>query len=136
LIYQAFIWFETLASYFRGCECHCEYPHLVEKIDQSLYVNDLVSGDANVQEAFELYKAAKHIMYRGGFNLRKWNSNSSELLKLIDHNDCKLSMSTSTTQKCASKPSTIDRDLCKLLGVIQGMSLHLNLVVLFNWPMN
>jgi len=41
----------------------------VEKIDQSLYVDDLVCGGAYVQEAFELYKAAKHIMYRGGFNL-------------------------------------------------------------------
>ena len=59
------------------------YTQLVDKIDQSLYVDDLVSGGANVQEVYELYKAAKHIMYQGGFNLWKWNSNSSELLRLI-----------------------------------------------------
>ena len=42
----------------------CEYLQLVDRIDQSLYVDDLVSGGANVQEAFELYKTAKHIMHK------------------------------------------------------------------------
>jgi len=40
-------------------EYHPEYPHL---IDHSFYIDDLVSGGANVAEAFELYMVAKHIM--------------------------------------------------------------------------
>jgi len=59
------------------------YPRLVDKIYQSLYVDDLVSGGANVQEVYELYKTAKHIMHQGGFNLHKWNS---KLLRIFETN--------------------------------------------------
>ena len=87
---------------------HCEYPQLVDRIDQSLCVGDLVSGGANVQEAFELYKTAKHIMHWGGFNLRKWNSNSSELLRLIGEAEYNLSKSTTCKGMSESSPESTD----------------------------
>ena len=31
-----------------------EYPRIVDLVDQSLYIDDLVSGGANVHEAFEV----------------------------------------------------------------------------------
>ena len=39
-----------------------EYPQIVDLIDHSLYIDDLVSGSANVSEAFEL---SKHVMQWG-----------------------------------------------------------------------
>ena len=37
-----------------------------------------------MEEAFEFYKKAKLIMHEGGFELRKWASNSKELMDLIN----------------------------------------------------
>ena len=61
-----------------------EHPRVVNKIEQSLYVDDSVSGGATVQEAFEVYKSSKWILHHGGFNLRKWNTNSKTLNDMIE----------------------------------------------------
>ena len=83
-----------------------EYPLIVNLIDQSLYVDDLVSGGTNVHEAFDVYKTAKLIMYKGGFNLRKWNSNSLELLELIRQSENNLISSTDSTKVYELKDSS------------------------------
>ena len=43
-----------------------------------LYVDDSTSGFFNVKEAYDFYLNAKRIMREGGFELRKWASNSVE----------------------------------------------------------
>ena len=99
---------------------HSEYPQIVDRIDHSLYIDDLVSGSANVSEAFELYKLSKHIMQRGGFNLRKWNSNSVELLKLIQQSEPCLSLHSlsDNEDKLKKYPELPEVDgMCKLLGI-------------------
>ena len=101
---------------------HSEYPRVVDLIDQSLYVDDLVSGGANVQEAFEVYKVAKLVMYRGGFNLRKWNSNSLDLLDLIKKAECEFIKSNNTAnvgnlKETSTEVISDETDMCKLLGV-------------------
>jgi len=63
------------------------YPEVVELIKNSLYVDDLLAGAGNVQEGFEMYQQSKELMAKGGFNLRKWNSNSASLLQLIDNKE-------------------------------------------------
>ena len=60
-----------------------EHPELVQKLLNSLYVDDLNSGCTTVEEAFDLFVKSKKIMSQGGFNLRKWCSNSQELRSLI-----------------------------------------------------
>ena len=55
----------------------------MKSIESSLYVDDLIAGEATVEQAFNLYKRAKSFMADGNFNLRKWNSNSTELLTKI-----------------------------------------------------
>ena len=50
-------------------------PELVELIEKSLYVDDLVSGELNEEKAYEIYEKSKKIMSEGGFNLRKWHTN-------------------------------------------------------------
>ena len=60
---------------------HKKYPELVQSIESSLYVDDLIAGEDTVERAFNLYAKAKGFMADGNFNLRKWNSNSTELLR-------------------------------------------------------
>ena len=50
--------------------------NFVEKFLNDLYVDDSTSGFFNVKEAYDFYMNAKRIMKEGGFELRKWASNS------------------------------------------------------------
>ena len=49
----------------------------------SFYVDDLLGGADSVEEALVLYKDLKQMLADGGFNLRKWRSNSAEVLSSI-----------------------------------------------------
>jgi len=93
-----------------------EYPQIVDVIDHSLYIDDLVSGGANVSEAFTLYKVAKHIMQRGGFNLRKWNSNSVRLLRLIGQSEPSITSCPLGNDEDNSPESPVS-SMHKLLGI-------------------
>ena len=42
------------------------YPSTVQKIKQSIYVDDVVMGATSVSEAYSLYKESKEIFGRGG----------------------------------------------------------------------
>jgi len=58
-------------------------PELVSKMQESLYVDDLVSGTSTVGEAVNFYTEVRRVMSAAGMNLRKWKSNSEELLDYI-----------------------------------------------------
>ena len=58
-------------------------PQLIELLKKSLYVDDFVSDAENEQKASEVSSNAKLIMQRGAFNLRTWNTNSSNLKKMF-----------------------------------------------------
>lgn len=102
---------------------HCyqfklEHPEIVELIVQSLYVDDLISGQKTVEDAFNLYQIAKNIMAKGGFNLRKWNSNSSKLKKLIAEAE-NLNVEDNNSELVVSAPTgTVECKVGKLLGVL------------------
>ena len=49
----------------------------------SLYVDDYVSTFESQEEAFESYKKLKSCFKEGGFNMRKWESNSPDLVQDI-----------------------------------------------------
>ena len=51
---------------------------------ESTYVDDIISGASSEEEAFELFVQAKEIFHQGGFNLRKFLSNSQTLQARID----------------------------------------------------
>ena len=61
-----------------------EDPEFVKKILASLYVDDLNNGARTVVESFELYTKSKSRMKDAGFNLRKWISNSKQLVSQIE----------------------------------------------------
>ena len=60
-----------------------EDPKLVDDLLNSFYVDDLSTGADNTNEAFLLYKKSKNYLADGNFHLRKWMSNSKELMTLI-----------------------------------------------------
>ena len=58
-------------------------PELIHKILKSLYVDDLNSGSSSVEEGYELYEKVKGLMLQAGMNMRKWRTNSPELMRMI-----------------------------------------------------
>ena len=58
-------------------------PEFVENLLNSFYVDDLVTGEQNLGRCLSLYQKSKKCLSEGGFNLRKWISNSPKLLELI-----------------------------------------------------
>ena len=52
-----------------------------------LYVDDLLSGAGDDEKALEIYHKSKRIMAGGGFNLRKWNSNSPNVMSEISKSE-------------------------------------------------
>ena len=61
------------------------HPDLVKRLLESTYVDDIVSGADSEEDAFELYSQAKSVFRDGGFNLRKFVSNSKPLQQRIEH---------------------------------------------------
>ena len=87
------------------------HAELVELTKKSLYVDDLLTGADNVQEGFELYQDSKELMAKGAFNLRKWNSNSNELLQLINNKE--ESVAQTKTEKSNSLVEEEDESFIK-----------------------
>lgn len=58
-------------------------PQFVLDVIKSLYVDDYASGRESVQECFDLYQRLKGCFKDGGFNMRKWATNSKELNEKI-----------------------------------------------------
>ena len=61
-------------------------PELV-KVLRQIFVDDLSTGAYSVEHAFDIYQKSKETMSAGSFNLRKWNSNSKELLCKIEREE-------------------------------------------------
>ena len=76
-------------------------PEIVEHLTKSLYVDDLISGAETDERALTIYKGSKQLMSTGGFNLRKWSSNSDSLMKSID----------TLESRETDKPSDIKREI-------------------------
>ena len=56
-------------------------PEFVKKFLEALYVDDLFTGDRNVEETYQLFLKSKLRMLEAGFNMRKCSSNSKELIE-------------------------------------------------------
>ena len=97
---------------------------------QDLYVDDLPTGASDDEEAFKIYESTKRVMKCGGFNLRKWKSNSKALSDRIAK--CKAT-DTSTREHSTEVtgiveddrtyvetvvgPQVVDESKTKILGV-------------------
>ena len=82
------------------CQYQDKYQGVVNLLERSFYVDDLITGAETVEKAFHFYQLSNSLMSEGGFNLRKWNSNSHSLLAVIrsDQSKCARSLPSS---KCS-----------------------------------
>jgi len=62
-------------------------PEMSALLEKSFYVDDLLSGTVNDEKTLEIYHKSKRIMADGGFNLRKWNSNSAKVMSEISNSE-------------------------------------------------
>ena len=72
----------TISNHIEKYEA--SHPNAVKKIEEGLYADDLSSGEDDTKKAIKLYNEAKNIFKQGGFNLRKWKSNSCEVMDAIN----------------------------------------------------
>ena len=53
-------------------------------------MDDFASGKNLLEGSFELYQKLKYRFREGGPNMRKWASNSDELMEMIERQECGL----------------------------------------------
>ncbi|GFU61602.1 integrase catalytic domain-containing protein [Trichonephila clavipes] len=58
-----------------------EFPDTVELLDKDFYVDDLISGGNEFEEALLTSRRAKNIMEAAGMDLRKWIINDANLME-------------------------------------------------------
>ena len=56
---------------------------MAKKLLDTLYVDDLSTGNNSVDNRFDLHQKSKDCFDSASFPLRKWESNSSELMSMI-----------------------------------------------------
>ena len=59
-------------------------PHVAKALKHSFYVDDYLGGANSLEEAHQLLTDLRQELLHYGFPLRKWSSNSQDLLKSID----------------------------------------------------
>ena len=59
--------------------CRATYPEIVNEIEKSLYVDDLINGGPTVEAGRQVEETSTEIFAQGGFALHKWHSNAAEL---------------------------------------------------------
>ena len=62
-------------------------PQLVRTLLRSTYVDDIVTGAKDEDDAYELYVKSKKMLKSGGFNLRKFVTSSSRLQERINNTE-------------------------------------------------
>ncbi|XP_065361949.1 uncharacterized protein LOC135955527 [Calliphora vicina] len=79
------------------------FPEASHILRTDTYVDDVISGADTLEESLELQQQLSNLLKSGGFHLRKWNSNSFELMKNIPEEDREIQQSFSIYQPKMSK---------------------------------
>lgn len=66
---------------------HNLFPATSEMLRDHLYVDDLVTGADNLEEAEKICRESQEIMQLAGMNLRKWKSNEFKLEEALSETD-------------------------------------------------
>lgn len=69
-----------------------DFPRASKVLDDDIYVDDILTGAFNVQEAIELRDELQEMLKKGGFSLKKFSSNCLDILNDLppDHIEAKL----------------------------------------------
>lgn len=68
-------------------ECRSKFPHASDEIENSFYVDDLISGAKTDIKAIKLFKEIDSIVSSGAMKLRKISSNSETFLRSVPEGD-------------------------------------------------
>lgn len=79
------------------------FPLASKSTLQDFYVDDYMSGAMDEDTAIELVQQMNELMMKGGFSLRKWNSNSTKVLEKIPEEQKSLDESFRVTTDFAVK---------------------------------
>ena len=82
----------------------------LKKISRNLYVDDLITGDTNVEKVKHLKETAIDIFQKADFELHKWHSNIPELESEVKPSD-------ESDQSFAKQQLGVGNDETKLLGL-------------------
>jgi hypothetical protein len=76
--------FISVATVLHHAELNKEaYPRALRALKENLYVDDLLEGNDCLEQLIKLRQELSRLMESGGFKLRKWISNSAEVLQTI-----------------------------------------------------
>ena len=99
-------------------------PEFVAEVLRSLYVHDYASGSSTPTPAFTLAKKIRTRFREGGFNMRKWISNSQELTRMIETSsefkaeDASDKQIVSSEKECSSDAEEKNKHCHKVLGLL------------------
>lgn len=74
------------------------FPRASEIVKRDFYVDDLFSGANTREEALLLQDELTELLSRGGFNLRQWCSNDSEVMNSIPENLANITLFSDASQ--------------------------------------
>ena len=58
-------------------------PSLIKAVNRNFYVDDLLTSTTSVSEAVNLVTGLRSLLHKGGFKLKKWASNSRDVLAAV-----------------------------------------------------
>ena len=96
-----------------ACDYSHEYPVAAEVVHKSFYVDDCLTGAADSVSATILQRELTELFSRGGFILRKWNSNDPSVLE---------SISTELRDSCEVHTLPDESQYSKTLGIEWNVS--------------
>ncbi|XP_077497846.1 uncharacterized protein LOC144108501 [Amblyomma americanum] len=82
---RPFLLSATLQHHLKSCEEG--FPHTASQLQPGLYVDDLLTGADDEEEAVKLYTEANAIFHAASMRLHKWSSNNERLRQLFGQ-DC------------------------------------------------
>ncbi|XP_045774640.1 uncharacterized protein LOC123873700 [Maniola jurtina] len=89
----------------------CSDPNTKIAISRDFYVDDFISGGDSIESVIDLCKSVDKTLLSAQFKLRKWQSNSSEVLKSLTNDNA-------LEQINKNKTLNLDESLpCKTLGL-------------------
>lgn len=94
-----------------GIDCENECPKVSQIIKNDFYVDDVLFGADSIQEASQLGVSLFNVLHQAGFELRKWHSNSIDIIENIT--STKLSSQTEALESIDICPT----ETAKTLGL-------------------
>ena len=61
-----------------------QFPLAKDHVLNSFYVDDLLAGADSPEDALQLQRQLRQLLFKGGFDLRKWRSSSPQVMQQID----------------------------------------------------